>query len=92
MSIPNRLLLTFLQLSGCGVSTAYKIIIFFESESGELLSIDDLSNLIKSCIDNKIISHKFTYSNSIIDIHKNQVMMSSLYYHKNVIHLLIWDR
>ena len=67
MPISNNYLFTLLQLPGIGVTTANKIVRYSDSQEIEISSAIDLNDLIKACIDNKLISNKLQFSNSDIN-------------------------
>jgi DNA processing protein len=67
MPIPNQYLIALLKLPNIGVTTANKIVRHSDSQGIDITSILDLNNLIKTCVENKLISNKLQFSDSDIN-------------------------
>lgn len=88
MPITNHYLIAFQLLPGCGITTANKIVRYSDSQNIEITSAIDLKDLIKLCIDNKLISNKLQFSDSEINdaINKaNLIIDKSNYANINII-------
>jgi len=67
MPISNIFLITLLNLPGCGITTANKIVRYSDSQEIDITSTIDLNDLIKTCVENKLISNKLQFSNTDIN-------------------------